>query len=210
MAKSRERLDAEAAHSMTTAQKLSNFWFYYKWWLLGGAFALLMAAMFFRDMRANVKPDYTIGVLTPQGVWEKKLKSLEADILPYIDDRNGDGKVTVYLAPYTITVDGNEPADPMMQAASMTRLSGDIQMGESILILTNAVEEYQKALNIFCYNDGSLPAQEADIDYTKMGVPFDEFLLVKRAVPPEQIARQKDLAAYYADCSRLFDTLTNK
>ncbi|MEG0542688.1 MAG: hypothetical protein RR461_08295 [Angelakisella sp.] len=224
MAKSKERLDAEASHPMTPKERLLNFWFYYKWWVLGGVVALIMLLVFIRDVRSNVKPDYTIGLLTSYVMPEETVQALETAILPYANDRNGDGKTVVYLSPYSIPVNGAAPADPMAHAANMTRLSGDIQMGDSMLFITDNVVEYQKLLELFCYNDGTEPPLEGEPDATKLGVPFAEcpplsgldtskaspgtFTLVKRTVAPSVLEKKQEMAGYYQDSMNLFDALT--
>lgn len=224
MAKSKERLDAEKDHPMNGKEKISNFWFYYKWWVLGGGFALLMGILLIRDVVSNVKPDYTIGLLTPYTVPDETMKALEGSIQPYLDDRNGDGKVVVYLSPYNIGLDENQTGDPMAHAANMTRLSGDIQMGESMLFITDNLEGYQEKLQLFCYNDGSDPPLEGKPDYSRMGVPLsdclafetldlsaaspDEFTLVKRTISQSQLERTKGQVEYHGDCMELFDLLT--
>lgn len=226
MAKSKERLDAEKNHPMTGKEKVINFWFYYRWWVLGGGLALIMTFFLLRDVNSNVTPDYTLGLLTQRAVSEEVVAGMETAMLPYIDDRNGDGKTVVRLSQYNLTVGEEEPADPMAQMAGMTRLSGDIQMGESMLFITDNIEQYQKQLELFCYNDGSNPPEGGGADYSRMGVPLyscpafvgvdlaaagqGEFVLVKRAIAPSQLERGKGQTEYHADSMKLFDSLTAK
>lgn len=229
MAKSKERLDAEKNHPMTGKEKAANFWFYYRWWILGGGLVLIMAALMIRDVLSNVEPDYTLGLLTPNPISEDVVAGMEAALLPYIDDRNGDGKTVVRLSQYNIPAGDEEAADPMAQMAGMTRLSGDIQMGESMLFITDNIEKYQNKLELFCYNDGSDPPLGGQPDYTKMGVPLsscpalagvdlgaasqnqnhDSFVLVKRTIAPSQLERGKGQTEYHADSMKLFDALTH-
>lgn len=226
MAKSKERLDAEKNHPMTGKEKVINFWFYYRWWVMGGGFALIMAFLLIRDIASNVKPDYTMGLLTQHAIREEVIVQMETAMLPYIDDRNGDGKTVIRLSPYNIAVgDAAEAVDPMAHTANMTRLSGDIQMGESMLFITDNLAEYQEMMELFCYNDGSAPPIDQQPDYTKMGIPLkdcpafagvdleaaspnaDGFVLVKRIIALSQLERGKGQTEYHADSMKLFDAL---
>lgn len=227
MKKAKERLDAEATHPMTRKQRLENFWFYYKWILLGGACALVLAGTFVYDMVTKVVPDYQLALLTDQFVSEESRQELEALLTGYAEDSNGDGKTVLALSVYNIQTDGSEVGDPMTHMATVTKLSADMQSCESLLYLCSDPAAYQKLYEVFTYADGSLPpegAAEAD----RLGLPiaelpaFAELLaterpdsatlqqlqLCRRIVSQKQLERNKELPERVAANERLFEKLT--
>jgi len=55
---------------------------------------------------------------------------------------------------YTIGKDADSIADPNVQMANITKLSGDIDGGESMLFLVDDMEYFQEQYMLFAYNDG--------------------------------------------------------
>ncbi|MEG0768796.1 MAG: hypothetical protein RSG59_02645 [Ruthenibacterium sp.] len=176
----------EAPHVMTRREKLDNFWYYHKWHILFGALALFLVCMFLHDILSQVDPDYQLAVLNTAALTEDTITSLQENLTPFADDRNGDGKIVVEVQQYTLAPTGGVPADSAvsgdasgtatvdayMQMTGATRLMADAQVGMSMLFLTDRVEAFQQSDELFAYNDGTAPAQGAAVDYTRMGVPW--------------------------------------
>ena len=132
-------------HEMTGKEKRENFWFYHKWHVIVGIVAALMVFSFVWEIATQVHPDYTIGILTTTGVPMGTGEALAEQLKPYFDDRNGDGEVVVSVMEYTIGKDADSIADPNVQMANITKLSGDI----------DGAEQY---LRQFCRASGTNPA----------------------------------------------------
>ena len=115
---------------MTGKEKRENFWFYHKWHVIVGIVAALMVFSFVWEIATQVHPDYTIGILTTTGVPMGTGEALAEQLKPHFDDRNGDGEVVVSVMEYTIGKDADSIADPNVQMANITKLSGDIDGGE--------------------------------------------------------------------------------
>ena len=126
-------------HEMTGKEKRENFWFYHKWHVIVGIVAALMVFSFVWEIATQVHPDYTIGILTTTGVPMGTGEALAEQLKPYFDDRNGDGEVVVSVMEYTIGTDADSIADPNVQMANITKLSGDIDGGESMLQLAQRI-----------------------------------------------------------------------
>ena len=126
-------------HEMTGKEKRENFWFYHKWHVIVGIVAALMVFSFVWEIATQVHPDYTIGILTTTGVPMGTGEALAEQLKPYFDDRNGDGEVVVSVMEYTIGKDADSIADPNVQMANITKLSGDIDGGESMLQLAQRI-----------------------------------------------------------------------
>lgn len=159
----------------TRAQKVENWLHYHKWWLIGGAFLLLILGMLLHDMTSAPSYDYQMGIVTRQMLPEELLEELEAAFAALGEDLDGDGAVTVQLNQYNLQFSGEADAassDPAAAAgavtnayelmAAMTRLSGDLTAAESYIFLTDDPAGLQQAALLFGYLDGSVPAEGAD------------------------------------------------
>lgn len=225
---------------LTPKEKRENFWFYYKWHVLGGALAFALLFSLIWEVATQVKPDYTIGLLSSRGLPTGIGEVLGERLTPLFDDRNGDGEVVVRVAEYTIA-SGEEinNVDPNVQMASMTKLMGDLDMGESILFLTDDLEFFEEQYDLFAYNDGSIPEEGVVPDYSRMGVRWGDcpaltaldlgsaedfagvpgidyqaflqnFQLVQRYVAGTGVGDDADAVAYHAASVEKFEALTRR
>ncbi|MEG1875815.1 MAG: hypothetical protein RR185_09650, partial [Angelakisella sp.] len=191
MKKAKERLDAEAAHPMTGKQKAANFWFYYRWWIFIGLFAAMMAGIMIYDVVTKVDPDYNVAILSPSYFSPETITELETTLQAQVEDRNGDGKIKVTVLHYQLGIGEDYPVDPNTQMAATTRYAGDMQMGDSIIFLSDHAVEYQKMNESFIYNDGTIPPEGGEPNVAELGVPmsdcavFDEMLAKPR---PEKLS----------------------
>ena len=225
---------------MTPKEKRENFWFYHKWHVIGGAVACVVVFSLIWEIVSQVKPDYTIGLLSSNGVPAGIGEVLGEQLTPYFDDRNGDGKVVVRVMEYTVargeTLNG---IDPNVQMANTTKLMGDLDAGDSMLFLTDDLEYFEESYLLFAYNDGSVPEEDVQPDYSRMGVRWgdcptltalelgsaedfagvagidyqdflQDFQLVQRFIDGTKLENNKDAAAYYAASVEKFGELTRQ
>lgn len=192
----------EEKHELTPKEKRQNYWHYHKWYYITGLAALAMVASFIYEVASQVEPDYQIGILSNYSVGDQTVVALEEHLTALADDRNGDNKIkvsvmeyVVSVAPDTVEIDSAAAAesapssgavstspeapaatgvDPYMQMAGLTKLTGDLQSGESMFFLTTDVEGYQRQFGAFAYNDGTAPAEEEAPDLTRMGVKWTD------------------------------------
>lgn len=87
---------------LTPKEKRENFWFYHKWHVLGGAVAFALLFSLVWEIATQVKPDYTIGLLSSHGVPVGIGEVLGERLAPLFNDRNGDGRVVVTVMEYTV------------------------------------------------------------------------------------------------------------
>lgn len=163
--------DAEAP--MSPKQKRQNWWYYNKFILLLIVLLALVVGSIIYSVASQVDPDYTIGLMTTYSMPETGLQQLEECILPYADDRNGDGKVTVSVLNYVIS--GDE-ADYQMLEASLVRFTADATVNTCIIYLHDETS-FQLLENnfdgFFQYSDGT-PMPEGATDFENAMVPWDE------------------------------------
>jgi len=233
-----EDLQPDVPRELTPKEKRENFWFYHKWHILGGLAAALLVGSIIWEIATQVKPDYTIGLLTTRGLPTGVGEVLGEQLAPYFDDRNGDGKVVVTVMEYTIaTAETADTVDPNMQMANVTKLMGDLDMGESMLFLTDNIEYFEEQYMLFAYNDGSVPEEGVKPDYSRMGVRWgdcpllaglplgsatdftgaegvdyqmflQDYRLVQRVVAGTRIEGDEESMEYHAGSSEMFRRLT--
>ena len=104
---------SEAKKKMTFLQKVDNFWYYYKWWVIAGIF-VLFGIWCFAQLLESQTNDKT-GDLTLLSVYAHPLTSEEYDLdrrlYEFIPDVNGDGQQKVVFKPYFITEKGTSASD---------------------------------------------------------------------------------------------------
>lgn len=235
-----EDVQPDAPKELSPQEKRENFWFYHKWHVIAGACAFAMLFAIIWDVVTQVKPDYSIGLISSYGLPMGIGEALSEQLTPYFDDRNGDGKVVVSVAEYTVAYgDALDGVDPNVQMANTTKLMGDLDMGESILFLTDDLEYFEEQFLLFAYNDGTIPEEGVQPDYSRMGVRWgdcplltalelgkaedfggvtgidyqaflQDFQLVRRFVVGTKLDGDAKAAAYYADCVEKFEQLTQR
>lgn len=80
----------------TPKEKLANFWYHYKWAVVGVVVGVFVFGFLFADLFSKEKSDITIQIATVQGASPLQ-GDLEALFAPYTADIDGDGKQTVQV-----------------------------------------------------------------------------------------------------------------
>ena len=83
-------------------KKWDNFWYYYKYHVLAGAFILFCIIIFVKDMRGKVSYDYTVAFLGEYGIAQEDSTKLQKWFEEHAEDLNGDGEVHVQIADYSM------------------------------------------------------------------------------------------------------------
>ena len=118
-------------------KKWQHLWLYYKWYMIGGAAVLLLLGNFWVQKRQTPKPDYYISVVTGSYVPEEARDEMAAQLETVLDDRNGDGKVTVLVNLYRYDGRPGEAEDTSAFMAAAVQLAADLQEGISLCYLTD-------------------------------------------------------------------------
>ncbi|MBQ3132984.1 MAG: hypothetical protein IJC17_01760 [Clostridia bacterium] len=77
----------------TPKSKWENFWYYNKWFVLGGALALIVAIYFVVDIATRVNADYEGMLVTAEAYNAQATEALKEELMTYADDINHDGKL---------------------------------------------------------------------------------------------------------------------
>ena len=120
---------------MPLGKRISNFFYHNKWWLGITIVLVLIFGYLAYDKLTKVKPDFVLMVLTDNEELQKKSAELQTYLEQFVDDENGDGKVTVsiYCIPVSDDID-----DMDYYTANATKLSTQMQMPEGVMLLTDA------------------------------------------------------------------------
>ncbi len=104
--------DSQKITPQTPREKWDNFWYHYKWAVVGAVAAVVVLAVFLGQSLTRVQPDYLICMVTSQEVAIETDKRLEEILTQYATDVNGDGQIRVEVTCHNVaaTVDGEPNA----------------------------------------------------------------------------------------------------
>ena len=147
-------------------KKWNNWWYYNKWYVLVIALVGVLVFDFaysVHEHKAN-RPDFQVAYLGGS-LNDDTVAHLEQALAELAPDSNGDGQVIVTVNQYNLYT-GRDSAgsgpDPAAMIAAQTRMSVDLQAGESFLFLMPDPIRFQEDTGILCRIDGSLPEEEPD------------------------------------------------
>lgn len=121
-------------------KKMQNLWFYYKWYLIGGAAVLLLLVNFWVQKRQAPKPDYYVSIVTGSYVSEEVRDRMAVQLENALDDRNGDGEVVVTVNLYQYNGRPEEAEDTSAFTAAAVQLAADRQEKISVCYVTDCEE----------------------------------------------------------------------
>ncbi len=81
----------------TPKGRWENFWYHYKWVMIGVLFAVAVAVVLIVQAVTKTKPDYIVCMVTQQELSLSATDRLQAEFAAVGKDRNGDGEVVVKL-----------------------------------------------------------------------------------------------------------------
>ena len=148
----------DAPRELTDAEKRKNWWDYHWLHVLIGLIALAFVTSFVWELVNKDEVDYQIAYVGEYSLPHGSEEAIGELLETVLDDRNGDGKVTVLVNSYVINE--NDPN----AYASQVAMVGDISLGNSSVFLVTDPMESQQMFGIFYKEDGTLPVDETDVD----------------------------------------------
>lgn len=79
---------------------LSDFWYYYKWYIIGGLMLVILIGNFIFQKTAVTNKDATISFVTLTQMTQEQYDGLSAGLEKLVPDSNGDGEIHVALNVY--------------------------------------------------------------------------------------------------------------
>lgn len=174
----------------TPRDKRKNWWFYHKGQVIACMIAAAVLFSIVYSIVSQVKPDYTVALLTSYSMPENGRRELERCISAYADDRNGDGKVTVSVVNYVFSSTSSASSEAaQQQQAMMTKFAADCTLNESMIFLHD--EEAFQILQVnfggfFLYNDGTTMPENA-ADYENAMSQWSDFSAFSEFVPKTDV-----------------------
>lgn len=145
-----------------TKKELSNWFYYYKWWLLLGLVLLgIMGSILWNGLGiGQVKTDHYIAYVGSKPLPEQCVTALEKALSLLAPDLTGDGTVKVELRQYITEAGSGTSEDIMYGYAAEVRLLADITDGESYIFLLEDPAQFQLDYQILAEADGSMPEDD--------------------------------------------------
>ena len=150
----------EPPPELTGKEKLANWFYYHKWWIVVWAFLLISAGSILWNALGigRVRPDYVFAYVGNTALPDDCAAALEGALAALGQDVNGDGKVVVELRQYVSGAGQGGSEDALMYAyASDVTLIADITNGDSYFFLMENPAAFQRAYQALAGPDGSLP-----------------------------------------------------
>ena len=125
-------------------EKVQNFFYHNKVWIIFTIFIIAVAAFIFIDAARREKADLTVLMIANNGL-ETRQEELENFFEKYTDDLDGNGYVHVEV----IMIPLNSHSDDYQQQnVNSTKFLAQLQGGESILVITdsNTDEEFKSIM----------------------------------------------------------------
>ena len=97
---------------MTPRKRLENFWYHYKWLVIGCAVLLTTLAILIVQSATRVQPDYFVCLVSDQPVTSQMENLLQQALEKCAEDRNGDGTVRVEVECYNISPGDEQSTNP--------------------------------------------------------------------------------------------------
>ena len=118
----------------TFKEKMSNFWFYYRWQTAILIFVIAFTAVGIHSCVARPVPDVDILMVTNAFVPEEKLKLLEKKLAEFIEDYNFNGKTEVGISFINLA-----PGDHQMQVTMEQKFMAEIITGKGVIFIADSV-----------------------------------------------------------------------
>lgn len=159
------------------SDRIKNWIYYYKWYVVVGALLLLFAVRYIAGIFgvAEPQPDLQAAYVGPHVLSEDTITALQDQLASKAGDFNGDGKVLVTVHQY-LTSDETGAVEAQQNAsAAEISLVGDIDGCESYLFLLEDPEQFQLEWQILADSDGN-PPDASDYSLKGKAVPIADFL----------------------------------
>lgn len=140
----------------TQKEKAANWWYYNKWYVIGGVILLAIVANIGYYMLGfgQVKADYYIAYVGTEYLPQQTVSALESTFADLAADSNGDGKVVVRLTQY-VELGGGNTDDMSYTYSSTAALLADFERGESCFFILEDPELFQEKYSILRTFDGN-------------------------------------------------------
>ena len=152
-----EDLIQETPPPLTPAQQRANWWHYHWYYVVLIAAALLAVGYFVWNRVTEVRPDYTVAVVSRTDPDTAFLSQLETQLEALAGDVNGDGKVKVTVKGIWLALDfeTQDAALQQLMQSSEDKLNSDFYLCESTLFIVDDPTAMEQRYGCFQTLDGT-------------------------------------------------------
>lgn len=150
----------EKEKTYTRRQRLENWFYYNKLWVLVGFVIIWVAGSMLWNVLGigRIEPDCRILYVGSRKLPEDCVQALEQALSAMAEDNNGDGTVTISLTQCVST--GGSMENQMYGYGGEITVLADITEGESHFFLLEDPVDFQLSFQILANLDGSIPAED--------------------------------------------------
>lgn len=131
-------IEKEPERVYSTRDKIGNFFYHYKGYIIAGVLLAVLVGFFIYDMATKISPDVSVMYIATDPRIELITDKIEAALEPYCKDYNGDGHVFVSVSYMPAAVDTSEGSTGLYYAQSyQTKLVAEFQSADTIIVLTD-------------------------------------------------------------------------
>lgn len=193
----------------TFGDKVKNFWFHYKYFVLAGVFLATVLSVAITQCATREKFDTEVVLFTYNSYTAGQIDAMEVELEKYAEDLDGDGEVNVQII--DCAFGKNELAD--QQNAKRTKLTAIIASDSKAMLYITDASSYEYLNTLFkggFFVDLKLPGGNGDTlalgDWfcepvnaeSEVGFKLPDGLQISRRVAGENtvIGQDKDAKAY--------------
>lgn len=163
--------EAEPEKHYTIWEKISNFFYHNKMYIIFGTLMTALAVFLIYDIVTTVRPDVAVMVIATDSEFDYIMGDMEQVFERYCEDYNGDGKVFVRVSYLSANTTGNN-----FHNGDSTKLIGEFQSEDSIVIIgdTEACEILGITEGVLADLSGTYPNDEnvTELGYMLRGTSF--------------------------------------
>ena len=168
-------------------ERLSHFWYYYKWPVMITALVVIILAFFTVQCANRTKADYSVVLYLNQSVSLEQRIALQEMLARSGEDINGDGKVEVEVFDVSFS---NKETNTNVVSANRIKAMGQMSLSDTMIYITDEVRfpEY-KEYDLF-QQLGWLPDREGyawdwqgselELTLTEFGLPEHLYFALRR------------------------------
>lgn len=140
------RVEKEAPKKYTIWEKIGNFFYHNKAYIIFGTLITALAVFLIYDLVTTVRPDTVVMIIARDDEFDYLTDNIREVFEQYCKDYNGDGEVNVRVS----YLPANTPGD-YFHDGDRTKLIGEFQAGDSIIVIGD-----EEACDILGITDGVL------------------------------------------------------
>lgn len=178
-----EDLLPETPRELTPAEKRANWWHYHWYYVALIAAAILTVGYFVWSRVTEVKPDYTVAVVSRTDPDAAFLAEVEERLEAIGEDINGDGKVKVNVKGIWLAVDyySSDVSLQKLMQSSEDKLNSDFYLCESTIFIMDDPAGMEQKYGCFQKLDGTDPQEGDTVSVSDFAVPLDDTALADAA-----------------------------